>query len=321
MGSLAQEMQASLPDLLIDSVELAGEGDYCEAYCVNRDWIFLVSKHPEAARSLERAAALLPELAPTLPLAIPRITYFGRLADQGRAFVGYPRIAGTELTAEQFHALPRRAQERVAADLAGFLHQIHSYPLDLARQAGVPTCDYPFCATEDGLTEGPAAGQYQCDLERILRYPLLDQPLRDYCRQIVGRHLDDPDNRDLPMTLLHGEVSQDHVLFDASAGRITGVIDFNGVVISDPVRDMLYLYEDYRLPFVDLFLRHYPTDGDRSRLLARLHFYHEWLTVLRLLWALDHQYPQGIERRLREMRALRDQTMAPLWRTIAGPSS
>ncbi|MGH2459850.1 MAG: phosphotransferase family protein, partial [Chloroflexota bacterium] len=285
------------PCLAGTSIEAAGEGDYCQAYAVNDEWIFLVAKHAEAARSLMRVAALLPALAPTLPLAIPEIVYAGEGTGLDPAFVGYRKIPGVELTADRLNALPVEDQERCAADLAAFLREIHRFPVDLARQAGIPVCAYPFAATEDGMTDGTAEEQYRRDLDRILSYSLLDQGTRDFCQRIMGQHLKELQSEAISLTLLHGEVSQDHVLFDPTTRRITGVIDFNGVVIGDPVRDLLYLYEDYGPAFLAAFLDHDPIT-DRPRLLAKLHFFHEWHTALRLLWALDHRYAPAIAHRL-----------------------
>ena len=67
-----------------------GKRDFCRAYTVNERWIFRFARNAEGSRSLEREAALLPKLAPVLPLPIPNITHFGHLPDNGFAFVAYP---------------------------------------------------------------------------------------------------------------------------------------------------------------------------------------------------------------------------------------
>ena len=41
---------ASLPEFAAATIELVGQGDYCRAYSVDREWIFLVARHAEAAR-------------------------------------------------------------------------------------------------------------------------------------------------------------------------------------------------------------------------------------------------------------------------------
>jgi aminoglycoside 2''-phosphotransferase len=313
--TVADALRAALPELGFDTVESVGEGDYCEAYAVDGEWIVLVARHEGASRSLARSAALLPALAPTLPLPIPDIVYFGRLSAGGRACAAYRRIDGTELTPDRFRALPDQDQERCAAGLGLFLRGIHSFPVDVARRAGAVECIYPFCATEEGVAAGVGLEQYQRDLERLLGYPEVDEATRNYCRRILARYLEAAAEEDVPAVLLHGEVSADHVLFDPETRRLTGVIDFNGAIIGDPARDLLYLYEEYGLPFLRTLLDHYPA-GDRGRLLARLHFPREWHTVLRLLWALEHAYAPGVARRSEELRDLRREAEAPPWRAL-----
>jgi aminoglycoside 2''-phosphotransferase len=309
---IADDLRVSLPDFAAATIELAGQGDYCRAYSVDREWIFLVARHAEGARSLAQAAALLPVLAPTLPLAVPVVAYSGRTNVGGHAFVGYRQVRGVELTAERFRALSARDQGRCAADLARFLRQMHGFPVEVARGLGIVECAYPFAATEDGLSAGTVAAQYRRDLDRLLRFGVLDQATRNFCERIVAEHLA---ARPAPLVLLHGEVSGDHVLYDPATGQLTGVIDFNGVIIGDPVRDFLYLYEEYGLPFMAHLLEHYPV-ADRRELLTRLHFFREWHTALRLLWALEHHYERGIAVRLVELGELRQQVAAPPWLAI-----
>jgi aminoglycoside 2''-phosphotransferase len=315
MEQLPAAIQAAIPGLTVVTVEPAGEGDYCSAYAFDDTWIVLVARHEEASRCLERVAALLPRLAPELPLPIPNVTASGQLASGDQTFVIYPRIHGGELTGTHFHTLPATTREDVTAELASFLRTLHSFPVGEAQAAGVAVCEYPFSARDDGLLQVSAAEQYMRDLDQLLAWDTLDHDLRDYCRRIIDQHLDDMRRSPSALVLLHGELSQDHVLFDTAAGKITGIIDFNGMIIGDPVRDLLYLYEDYGLEFIDVLLRYYPVE-DRATVLARLHFLHEWHTVLRLLWALDHQYAAGIERRLQELRVLHSLKRTPPWRAI-----
>ncbi len=302
-SEIARSLRGRVPGLALESVDVAGEGDYCLALAVDDAWIFLLAKTAEASRALARTAAVLPDLAPSLPLPVPRIEHAGASADGRPAFVGYRKLPGVELSAERFRVLPRADQDRCAADLADFLRAVHGYPVEAATRAGIPTCDYPFCATEDGISEGTAPEQYRRDLARLLSYPELDRASGDACARLLAEYLDDPRNLGGPLVLLHNEVSQHHVLVDPETGRITGIIDFNGMIVGDPVRDLLYLAEEYGPAFIDTFLAHYPI-ADRERVLAKLRFLGVWHTALRLLWALDHRYPPGIAFRLRELRAL-----------------
>jgi aminoglycoside 2''-phosphotransferase len=295
------------------SVQPAGAGDYCRAYRVNDTWIFLVARHDEGTRSLQRTAAILPALAPTVSLTIPDIAFSGTVGDPPRGFVGYRPVPGIELSPERYQQMTPAAQRQCAIDLARFLRAVHAFPVAEAEQSGIVACGYPFCATEDGMTIGPIETQFQRDLAHALDCPHLDQPARDYCMSIVQTFLDGVRQQPLPRALLHGEVSADHIMFDSDAQRICGIIDFNGMIIDDPARDFLYMYEDYGLDFMNTFLSEYGVP-ERSSVLQRLHFYHQWLTVLRLLWAWDRQYEPGIARRLRDLDNDMREHDDPTWR-------
>jgi aminoglycoside 2''-phosphotransferase len=109
-------------------------------------------------------------------------------------------------------------------------------------------------------------------------------------------------------TLVHGDLTQEHVLFNPETKRITGVIDFSDVVITTPMLDLVYVYGAYGEEFFERLLSLYCRDLsiERGQIRAEVELLHGWYTALRLLWALDHDYPPGIESRLKELQAVRD---------------
>jgi aminoglycoside 2''-phosphotransferase len=46
-------------------------------------------------------------------------------------------------------------------------------------------------------------------------------------------------------SLLHCDIGPGHVLYDPQTKNVTGLIDFGDIVIGDPARDFIYIYEDY----------------------------------------------------------------------------
>jgi Ser/Thr protein kinase RdoA (MazF antagonist) len=156
---------------------------------------------------------------------------------------------------------------------------------------GVPICGYPFCRTEDGILKGDAASQYTQALERLLSYQSLDDQTRAYCSHLVERLLSAKDDS---QTLVHGDLSQDHVLFDPESGRITGVIDFSDAIITTRLLDFTYLYHSYGRDFFEHLISYYPTD-DRQQTTEQVRLLHAWYIALRLLWSLEHDYRPGIE--------------------------
>ncbi|MGA7729851.1 MAG: phosphotransferase [Chloroflexia bacterium] len=295
-------IQAEVPTITVETVEFEGEGDFCRAYTVNGDWLFRFAYNEEGSRALEREIALLPRLVPTLSLPVPTITYSGRQHRNGFLFVGYPRITGVPLTFAFLQTLQPTEQEPFARDLALFLRGLHSFSIEEARVLGVPACEYPFCRTEDGIIEGSAAELYNRESERLLNHPLLDRYLdqmtagrvRTYVGMVVKALLHEPKRGDLPLALVHGDLSSEHILFDPTTRRITGIIDFSDAVITTPLLDFVYLWGAYGPDFSDLLLNHYEVDAGHL-VMYRIRYLRRWHVALRLLWALDHDYEPGIK--------------------------
>ena len=117
------------------------------------------------------------------------------------------------------------------------------------------------------------------DLTALARTSLFDTQTLNWLVALVVDHLargeSDP-------VLLHGEVSVDHAFVDPATFVVTGIIDFQGVVLGDPARDLLYLADSYGMPFVEAVLRHYP-GGRLADPWPALAFYRVWRLVVRLL--------------------------------------
>jgi aminoglycoside phosphotransferase (APT) family kinase protein len=301
-----QQIRDAFSDFIVKSVAFEGEGDFCRAYNVNDAWIFRFAYNAEGSRSLEREAALLPRLAEATTLAIPNIAYFGRDNESGLAFAGHIRVPGEQLTAERLQAMEPGEQEQCAHDLAGFLRAVHTFSVETALEAGVVRCDYPFCRAENGIDEGNAEEFYSRELERLQSYPQLDNTTKRYVRTLVEGLREGGDSLD--ETLVHGDLTQEHVLFNAETKRITGVIDFSDVVITTPTLDLVYLYHAYGKEFFERLLSLYCRDLniDQEQVSTEVELLHGWYTALRLLWALDHDYRPGIDARLKELQAVRD---------------
>lgn len=271
-------------------------------YTVNGQWLVRLARNAEASRALRVEAALMPRLAPSLNLPVAVVE---RIAPYRGALLAavHRKIVGVPLTRELYESLPSGAQQQAVRDLALFMRSLHDTSLSVAREAGVPACDYPFCRTEDGITPGSAPEQYSAALDKLLAFPEIDRDTAHFCAGVVRSLLKQERGEAAAPALVHGDLSAEHVLFDPDAGRITGVIDFTDVVITDPTLDLMYLYSAYGEAFLSGLLRHYAPE--RSEPLAgRVRLLYRWYAVLRLLWPLEHGYPDAAERRLAELRGL-----------------
>jgi aminoglycoside phosphotransferase (APT) family kinase protein len=292
----------AFPDLQVDIIQSGGEGDFSLAYVVNGEWLVRLARNAEASRALRVEAALMPQLAPSLNLAVPVIE---RLAPyQGDLLAAIHRkVEGTPLTREVYESLPPDQQKRAVHDLARFLRALHKTSHKVAREAGVPACDYPFCRTEDGITPGSASEQYWGNFERLLSYPQVDLDTAHFCADVARALTRLVREEPQPPALVHGDLHAEHVLYDVKAGRISGVIDFTDVLLADPALDLMYAYNAYGEGVLSNLLRHY-TPNRSQRLAERVRLLHSWYATLRVLWPLEHGYPEVAERRLAELRAL-----------------
>ena len=91
------EIARVAPGLAAERIGRLGEGMDSLAALVGGAVVFRFPKHAEAAMGIKREIALLPRLAPTLNLAIPKIEYIGKHSVTGLPFVGYGLIRGEPL--------------------------------------------------------------------------------------------------------------------------------------------------------------------------------------------------------------------------------
>lgn len=92
------------------------------AFELDNEWIIRFPRRPEVEQWVEREIGLLPELAPTLPVAVPHFDLVGR---NGLVCVGHRKIIGSPAKAD--------LGERTGEDLARFLSALHSF-----RSSGPP---------------------------------------------------------------------------------------------------------------------------------------------------------------------------------------
>ncbi len=246
-----------------------GEGMDSLAVLLGDDYVFGFAKHADAALGLERQAAILPHLAPTLPLEVPRLEYSGRTLANGLPFVGYPLIRGEPLDRASFEGLGPAAREGVFRDLAGFLGALHAFPVERALALGAA----PPGSEAGSLGVAPFGSRADYG-EALLRargevFPLLGGEARREVDSRLSAFLEDDGHFARPPVLLHADLWPEHVLYSTDLGRITGVIDFADVSIGDADYDLAFLATRLGPGFLDGLLRHLD-HPDPARLPAKL---------------------------------------------------
>ena len=216
---------------------------------INGEWIFRFPRRPQVEDWLRREIALLPELAPALPVSVPAF----ELVSADPLFVGYRKLPGGPLG--------RDASLDVARALGGFLSALHAFPLERARAAGV--------AGDSARWREDYARQLARFRENVL--PLLMPDERAAAVEMFDGFLQHLDRATFEAVLIHADLGPEHVLCED--GRVTGVIDWGDTRIGDPALDFASLLHGLGEAFACALLGNYggrTDDGFRQRAL----FYH-----------------------------------------------
>ncbi|HEV3157881.1 MAG TPA: phosphotransferase [Candidatus Baltobacteraceae bacterium] len=222
----AELLAAQFPQFSDARVEPLCVGWDNAAFLVEGHTVFRFPRRRVASGLIERENAILPHLAPMLPLAIPIPSFIGAASPKYPwAFAGYKLIEGTSASE---CALADEMRVGLAEPLALFLQALHRVDPAPFTARGLPsdergrldhdllarrTSERLIALAEDGITKDP---------DGILASLTADfqKPIDDYQRRIV-----------------HGDLYARHILLDAK-DRPTGVIDWGDIHLGDPAIDI-----------------------------------------------------------------------------------
>ncbi len=286
-----EAIESCFPDLVVASVAPAGEGmdNVAVTVTVNDEYVFRFPKIEKAATKVALEAALLPELQKGIDLRIPCPELVGTDPRTGLRFSGYRRIDGVPLEPEVLFGLDPAVQASLMEQIVRFIRQMHSFPVDRATRLGLQSNDYE--------------AEYAGDLwqTRELVYPMLDQRERDYVGRLYEGYLGDVRNFDYEPTVLHADLSPEHIILDPATQAIVGVIDSGDMVIGDPDYELHWLYASYRDELLRRYLAHNPHPCP-ERLVRKLRFFHRSQTVVDALIGVRRDDREILQSSLAELR-------------------
>jgi aminoglycoside phosphotransferase (APT) family kinase protein len=256
-------LAGQFPDLALDSVELLGIGWDNTVYLVDGTWAVRFPRRAMGAELFAREIALLPSLAPLLPLPVPVPELVGAPAD------GYPwpfwggrLVPGVEVCEA---ALTEDGREALATDVGALLRALHDPAV--ARTLGTRLPSDPMKRATPS-TRGPMARE---NLDKLVAAELW-QP-----RSVPDRAADELIARTLPMppptgepVLVHGDLHLRHLMVGPD-GRASGVIDWGDACLADPSVDLTVAYAVFSGPSRDaLFAAYGRTVAEDQHLRARV---------------------------------------------------
>ena len=221
---------------------------------VGEEWTFRFPRRAVALPGVRRELAVLPRIAPLLPLPVPVPEVVGSAGDPAEPwpFTGARLLPGRELADAELGDLARVS---AASATGAFLRALHSpevravvdveLPVDPLGRGFPASRLAPTRAALDGLVaSGIWAGDSAVEalLERAAR---LGEP------------------HGVPV-LVHGDLHARHLLVD-DGGLASGVIDWGDVCLADPAVDLSLGYAAFAGPARAAFLSAYgPVDAERE---------------------------------------------------------
>ncbi|MBN9391534.1 MAG: phosphotransferase [Chloroflexi bacterium] len=273
-------IEENFPGFALEKLVYLAEGWGNVALLANDLVIFRFPKRPDDAARLALETRLLPELAPRLPLTIPNFTFISKPASKN-----YPYLfGGYEMLPGLFQA--DWPTEAIAADwwkqpVGDFLTALHAFPRQRAAELGASFIN--FAGTTSSYHSWREAVEDFYTVVRRLVYPLLSEERQDLVADYFEDFLDTGRFFEFEPVLLHGDLSEDHILGDPARRQVTGIIDFGDLCLGDPAFDV----SPAVLPFYHGHLD--PTFAERQS------FYGKLAPFIAAVFGLDHSDPALVE--------------------------
>jgi AbrB family looped-hinge helix DNA binding protein len=227
-------------------------------YEVDDVWIFRFPRRAEVVEWLRAEAALLPKLAPRLPVPVPRfdIAVFGTANAVGyRKLLGRPLAHGTDNAA--------------LGDAVGrFLNALHAFPVDVARRLVRAQTDTALRRFADDVL------------------PLLGRDTR----MLGERLLADARDAQFEAALTHADLGPEHLLHVGD--ELTGVIDWSDARVGDPAIDFAWTLYGTGPSFADALAHAYGGIDDATR--ARALVFHKLGPWHEVVYGLDTDQPEFV---------------------------
>lgn len=236
---LARRLLTQFPELSLESLRPLAEGWDNSVWVVDERYAFRFPRRQIAIPGVVLELAVLPKLAPLLPVPIPDPVFQGRPAEgYPWPFFGSELLPGRETCDAE---LDDEARLEVALQVAGFLQTLHGLDLDVALPLDANS-------RADMTKRVPLARGDLAELERlgVWRAPSLVRGILETAEQLPPAGLP---------AIVHGDLHFRHVLVEG--GRVTGVIDWGDLCRSDPAIDLQLLWSflppEARTAFLDAY--------------------------------------------------------------------
>jgi aminoglycoside 2''-phosphotransferase len=262
---LLDRIRAAFPSVDLASARLDPDGLVNTVVIVDDQWVFRFAKDERGKHALAHEARVLDIVRRYVDLAVPAFEY------QEPDFVAYRLVAGLPLNRQDLVELDDRRQDRLAAQLATFLSQLHGVPRTELEQRGI--------GKSDAQRSPEDWERLYADVEREL-FPLLWRDQRAWVKHHFSSFRSSRLDLGYRPVLIHGDLAQYHVLYRGMSADLVGIIDFGTAGLGDPAGDFAVIISMYGEHFLERMARTYPAIVDA---IDRARF---WAGTMELQWAL-----------------------------------
>jgi aminoglycoside 2''-phosphotransferase len=249
---------------------------------VNREYIFRFPKYRDAEKRLGSEIAFLPTLRRHLSTQVPDYEFIWKGGRKyPRWFGGYRKISGVTV-----QSLPLRKEwtRPLAAQIASFLKELHKI-----RFRNIPRY-LP--------EEWYRSIRLQYRKVRRIVYPLLDIRLSERSEEFWQKLLSEFRDSSFEPTLIHGDLGTENILFDPGSVRLTGILDWGYMQISDPALEFAHLFM-HKSELGEEVLKQYRMR--ESSFKKRVQWYIDSEPFYDIMWGVSHHWDKAKKMGLRQL--------------------
>lgn len=245
------------PQLDLSKIEFnKTDGSYSDIAVVNNEAVFKFAKYDWSAVYIRNEAVVTRFIKDFVTMPLPDVELIGPNMSK-RSY-----IKGSPLYRNILLKLDYHTQDAIAHQIATFLSQLHAIPIKKAQHAGIEDSQMNW-TRDDWLTE----------LETMQRkiYPYCTDYVKEYLRQIIQPAIEKEDFFEFKPALIHGDLRPNHILFDKTSRRVSGIIGFGNAGFGDPAFDLGMLLDHLGENFVRRMNKYYLISQaylDRARFYA-----------------------------------------------------
>jgi len=251
-----EEIAQAFPDLEIDTVNYKDNGLVYDILIVNNDLVFRFPKFDWALDDMFKEADCLRLAGDFANISIPKWQL------HNNSFISYKRINGSALTDHEYEKFDSEQKELLAKNLGLFLQGIHSIPQKKLQSAKILP-SLTIHSYDDWL-------KLYDDVQQEL-FSYMTASARDNVDALFRVIIADNTFTEYTPTLINGDLTDYHLLFDEKEKNLNGIIDFGSAGIGDPATDIACLLLQYGENFVSRivpFYKEIPKFIDKARFIA-----------------------------------------------------